>query len=204
MMEKQVISINGEKVYLPDYFHKVASMSGDPENSIPYEVYTENAGCLAFISPVDYSKSLPREREELIRGIRSFLSDNQGIIEVTAENNYVYSIVKNLKEPSGVQYILTYQRFCKDFIVNVQAFFEEMGTTGIRDNVVYMMCQNEKMVGNDQDPFAGWVRDPYDESISTGALMNISEQERFDELFPGFPLTMCREFIRCIVKGEGK
>ena len=41
--------------------------------------------------------------------------------------------------------------------------------------MVYMMCQNEKMVGNDQDPFAGWMRDPYDESISTGALMNISE-----------------------------
>ena len=28
--------------------------------------------------------------------------------------------------------------------------------------------------------------------------MNLSEAEQFDEQFPGFPLTMCREFLRAI------
>ena len=32
--------------------------------------------------------------------------------------------------------------------------------------------------------------------------MNLSEQEQFDEQFPGFPLSMCREFINCVVEGE--
>jgi hypothetical protein len=117
--------------------------------------------------------------------------------------DYVYSIVKNLREPSRVQYILTYQRFYKDFILNVQAFFEEAGTTGIRDTMVYALCSNEGLIGDDdENPLAGWTQDPYDAEITKGALMNLSEQEQFDEQFPGFPLSMCRAFINCVVDGE--
>ena len=47
----------------------------------------------------------------------------------------------------------------------------------------------------------GWTCDPYDEKIDRGALMNISEQERFDEMFPGFPLSMCRELVK-FLNGE--
>ncbi len=182
---------------------KADSMPGDPENSIPYEVQTENAICIAFISAVDYSKQLPRDQGSLIDGIRQFLTGNQGLIKAEAGKDYVYSIVKNLREPSGVQYILTYQRFCKGFILNVQAFFEEAGTTGIRDSVVYALCRKERMLGDDNEhPFAGWSQDPYNPEITEGALMNISEQEQFDEQFPGFPLSMCREFINCVIEGK--
>ena len=202
-MEKQTIFVNDEKIIIPKYYQKVDSMPGDPENSIPYEVQTENALCMVFISAVDYSRQLPREQDELIGGIRQFLADNQGLIKVEVGKDYVYSIVKNLRKPSGVQYILTYQRFCKDFILNVQAFFEEAGMTGIRDSMVYAMCRNEGLLGEDnENPFAGWMQDPYDPEITKGALMNISEQEQFDEQFPGFPLSMCREFINCVVEGE--
>ncbi len=110
-------------------------------------------------------------------------------------DDHVYSIVKTLNEPSGVQYILTYQKFYPEFILNIQAFFEEIGTTGMRDSLVYGWCRKQNLVGTDADPLAGWTKDPYDETIGEGALMNLSEQEQFDEQFPGFPLTMCREFI---------
>ena len=201
-MDKQVIKVNGESVAFPTYYQKVDSMPGDPENSVPYEVQTPNAGCIAFISAEDYSKALPREQDELIGGIRHFLSDNQGLIEVVAENDYVYSIVKNLKEPHGVQYILTYQKFYKDFLINIQGFFEEAGTTGIRETMVYALLKGEDVLGSDDDPFAGWMKDPYDDSITTGARMNLSEQEEFDEKFPGFPLSMCRELVKCLIEED--
>lgn len=200
-MEKQEIYVNGELLCIPSYYQKVDSMPGDPENSVPYEVQTHNSGCIAFISTVDISKALPRKWEDLIRGIRHFLADNQGIIEVVTENDYVYSIVKNLREPSGVQYILTYQKFCKNSIVEIQGFFEEAGTTGIRESMVYAMLHNEKLIGDEENPLAGWMKDPYDENVKKGALMNLSEQEQFDEKFPGFPLSMCREFIKCVTEG---
>lgn len=199
-MEKQKITVNGESIFIPKYYQKVDSMPGDPENSVPYEVQTPNAGCIAFVSAVGFERSLPREIDELTDGIRHFLDDNQGLIKVVSENDYVYSIVKNLKEPHGVQYILTYQRFCKDFILNIQAFFEEAGTTGIRESMVWAMLRNENKVDVD-DPMAGWAEDPYDATVTNGALMNLSEKEEYDEMFPGFPLSMCRELINCIIGG---
>ena len=47
-------------------------------------------------------------------------------------------------------------------------------------------------------PFAGWTKDPYDESYRRGALMNLSELEEFDEQFPGSALSMCRELVKAI------
>ena len=69
--------------------------------------------------------------------------------------------------------------------------------------MVYAICRNEGLLGDDgENPLAGWTQDPYDAEITKGALMNLSEQEQFDEQFPGFPLSMCREFINCVVEGE--
>ena len=93
---------------------------------------------------------------------------------------------------------MNYQRFYPEFILNVQAFFEEIGTTGTRDSVVYEICRRQGLVGADGDFFKGWAKDPYDETITEGALMNLSEQEQFDAQFPGFPLSMCREFVRTL------
>ena len=194
-MKKQIITINGKNISIPEYYQKVDSMPDDPEGAIPYMVQTENAMCFALIFPEDESKSLPRNKESLIAGIRQFLGENQGLIQVETADDHVYSIVKTLNEPSGVQYILTYQKFYPEFILNIQAFFEEIGTTGMRDSLVYGWCRKQNLVGTDADPLAGWTRDPYDETIGEGALMNLSELEQFDEQFPGFPLTMCREFI---------
>ena len=197
-MEYQNVIINGTTISIPEYYQKVDSMPDDPEDSIPFMVQTGNAMCFALIFPVDESKSLPRTKDSLISGIRQFLGKNQGLIRVEVAEDHVYSIVKTLKEPSGVQYILTYQKFLPEFILNIQAFFEEIGTTGIRDSVGYEMCRRQDLVGTEDDPFAGWAKDPYDDTIREGALMNLSEQEQFDEQFPEFPLSMCREFVRAL------
>lgn len=30
--------------------------------------------------------------------------------------------------------------------------------------------------------------------------MNLSEQEMYDDKFPGFPLSMCRELVRALIE----
>ncbi len=197
-MNTQMITIKGKTITIPDYYQRVDPMPDDPEDSIPYMVQTENAMCFALIFPVSESASLPRTKDSLIAGIRPCLSEKQGLIQVEANSDRVFSIVKTLKEPSGVQYILTYQKFYPEFILNIQAYFEEIGTTGIRDTIGYELCRRQNLVGGGDDPLKGWAKDPYDETINFGALMNLSETEQFDKQFPGFPLTMCREFLRAI------
>ena len=51
---------------------------------------------------------------------------------------------------------------------------------------------------------AGWMRDPFDEDWKKGVLMSVSELEEFDQFFPGFPLTLCREFIGALIDGSGQ
>ena len=197
-MSTQKVDVNGMVISIPAYYQKLNSMPDDPEGSVSYGVQTENAECFALLFPIAASQAMPRNREAVIAGIRQCLGEDQGIIQVEATDNYVYSIVKTLKQPSDVQYVLTYQRFYQNSVLNVQAFFDESGTTGIRDSMVYEFCRRENIVGSDDDPFMGWAQDPYDSNIRHGALMNISEQDQFDDKFVGFPLSMCREFIRAL------
>ena len=106
-MKYQNVTINGKSISIPEYYQKVDSLPDIPEDSVPYVVQTENALCLVLISAADYSKSLPKDKDSLIAGIRQYLGENQGLIQVETAEDYVYSIVKTLQEPSGVQYILT-------------------------------------------------------------------------------------------------
>lgn len=168
-MEKQIVNLEAIKVSIPDYYQKVNSMPDDPKDSVPYMVQTEHAICLALLSLVDKSEMLPRTKDSLIAGIRKDLDDNQGLVQVEVYDDYLYTIVKTLHKPSGVQYTLTYQRFYPDVILNIQAFFEEAGTTGLRDNLVYSMCRKHNIVGSAEDPFQGWMRDPYDGTVTKGA-----------------------------------
>ena len=203
MQNKQPITINNQTIYIPDYWDQVQSMPDDPKDSVAYMVQSEYAACVALLFPTDESASLPRTKGALINGVRQYLAENQGLIRVEVEKDYLYTIVKTLKEPSGVQYVLTYQRFYPEFILNVQAFFEESGMTGMRDNAVFGKLRSEGIVGNDEDPFAGWMRDPYDKDWKKGALMNMSELEEFDPYFPGFPLSICREFVSVLTDENG-
>ncbi|MCR5092976.1 MAG: hypothetical protein K6B72_03285 [Lachnospiraceae bacterium] len=201
-MEKKALNVNGETIYIPAYYQRVDPMPGDPENATPFEVQTENARCIAFVSAESPAKAMPDDQKGLISGVRQFLAENQGLIRAEADKERAYTIVKNLQEAQGVQYILTYQKFCREFLVSIQAFFAEAGTTGLRESMIYSLCRNEGILGNEKNPLDGWTKDPYDDSITAGALMNLSEHEKFDERFPGFPLTMCRELVKCLAGEE--
>lgn len=201
-MNTQTITIRGRSFTIPEYYQNVDPMPDDPEESVPCMTGTDNAVCFMIAYPAEMSKSLPRTKDDLIAGIRKYLGDNQGLIQVEAEEDHVFSIVKSLMEPGGVQYIFTYQKFYPDFILEINAFFEEAGIKGQRDSMVYGLCSKQGIVGSGEDPFKGWACDPYDESIRQGKLMNLSEHEKYDAMFPGHPLSMCRELIRVLTGND--
>ena len=44
-----------------------------------------------------------------------------------------------------------------------------------------------------------WSADPYSPDFRAGALMNLSEQEKFDEAFPSHPLSELRSFVSAFI-----
>ena len=174
-------------------------MPGDPADSKPFMVQSPNAACFLMLWPITVDIAMPLDKQVVIDSIHGFLSENQGLIQVEADKDYVYSIVKSLKEEGGAQYILTFQKFFGESVLNIQAYFDEIGTTGIRDTMVYALCRRENVVGDEKNPFADWTCDPYEVSYKKGALMNLSEQEKYDDMFPGFPLSICREVVRTLL-----
>lgn len=197
-MDYQEVSIRNHTIQIPVYYQKVDSLPDDPEESIPFMIQTENASCFVLAFPIPLTKAMPQDKEVVISSIRSFMGANQGLIQVEADDDKVYSIVKTLKQEGGVQYTLTCHKYFQDCALCIQGFFDEIGTTGLRDTIVYEMCRRNNLVGTEDEPFKGWTCDPYDASIREGALMNLSEQEIYDDKFPDFPLSMCRELVRML------
>lgn len=54
----------------------------------------------------------------------------------------------------------------------------------------------EGMVGENLE---GWAKDPYDENVAEGMLMNLSEQRAIDEAFPNHPLSVIRQLADFII-----
>ena len=183
---------------MPDYYVQVDAMPEDPENSVPMCAQSNSANIFTIAYPIDVMQAMPFENPQLvIDGIHEALSDDQGLIEVgsgytKADAPYIYSIVKTKMEPTGVQYILTYQIREKKYAVNLQGFFDEAGVTGQRDAMIYAALQNQGLLAADLE---GWMKDPYDPDYSRGLLMNLSEQVQYDEAFPEHPLSMARELV---------
>ena len=198
-MELQTVDVVGRGILIPAYYRKLNSMPEDPNNSVSYGIETDHTSCFMILYPSTTFRSFPPDQKKVIIRTRIHLADNQGIIKIEANVKYAYSIIKTLRKPHGVLYTLTYQKFYPNFTVNIQAFFDEIGTTGIRDATIYELYRRNNTVYFENGQIYGWARDPYDTSITKGALMNLSEQEEFDSAFPDFPLSMCRDLVKVLM-----
>jgi len=209
-METRFVTVGCIEYRIPGMFQIVDSEPDDPVGSIPLMTQTDQALCFVLAHPISADQCMPLDRETVIDAIRGFLQPNQGLIEVesgsTADFQYVYSIVKTLKSdaghPAGVQYVLAMDVVSKAGVTHFQGFFDEAGTTGMRDAVVFEICKRDGLVGNADDPFEGWTADPYDAQWRSGALMKLSERRRFDAMFPAHPLSVARGFVACIVGSD--
>ena len=190
-------------------YEQVKSLPDDPKDSIPLMASTENADCLVMLYPISEEQAMPfDEPESVIEGIHGCLDDDQGLIEV--ENgktksglSYIESIVKRFDaEHHGVSYCLTLSIQYPNKILMAHGFFNETGTTGIRDTMVYAALSESGKVKATEEGIEGWNKDPYDENFTRGNLKNCSEDKEFDQFFPAHPLSECRRILQYILENN--
>lgn len=190
-------------ITLPDYLTKLDRLPEDPENIDLYGAQ----GSQTYIIVRTWSEAASDDgfdKDAIIDGIHDCLNDNQGLIEVevcqtTNGFDSYFSIVKTLKEPSGVIYTVFIRITIDGTDQIIQGYFEEYGETGTRDHTIFVYGLKEKWFDTSLN---GWMKDPYDENFTKGILMNVSEEERFDEAFPEHPLSIAREFIQFVIENN--
>lgn len=189
---------------LPENFKVVKNEPGDPENCVSYGMATPM--CNAFIQafPINRRKAMEYDdTKPIIDGIHHTLSDSQALIEVKngktdGGRQYVYSIIKNKMEPSGIGYFMLLHVAYDNLAISINGHFIESGMTGIRDSTIFELAIRKGLVSaTNQD---NWWFDPYDNDFKHPFLMNLSEQEHIDEHFPDHPLSQCRQFVKLITQ----
>lgn len=188
---------------LPKKYEPLRSLPDDPEGALSYSKESRNALCFVQSYPIKEKETMPmNDTKAIIDGIHDSLGDNQGLIEANQGmtrygKQYVFSIVKSGREPSGMNYILTMHFVKKGKALCLKGQFEERGTTGIRDTTVYEYARRQELLkGNGLE---GWMKDPYDENYTRGIRMNLSERREYDRSFPHHPLSELRAFIDYII-----
>ncbi|MBO4380362.1 MAG: hypothetical protein J5784_05100 [Muribaculaceae bacterium] len=193
-------------IKMPSDYQLVKSMPEDPNHCLNYMKQTPNSIGFVQLFPLALQSAMEFGDEQvLIDGIHRTLAENQALIEVGSgkkggDYHYIYSIIKTRREPSGVNYYLLLDVHYGEAVLRVKAFFDESGMTGQRDVMVFELMRREgKVVINDDGAITGWMKDPYDANISKSYLMNLSEDKRFDPLFPDHPLSQCRTLLQHLV-----
>lgn len=179
---------------LPNFYQKLESTPDDPPRSEIYGVRGETFQSIVRMFPLPKEYAMPLNTSEIIKGIHANLGDNQGIIEIEkgkTKNGYdfVYSIIKTKLEPSGLEYFLRMHIFSKE-VIELDIFSDEIGTTGMRENMVFAMLKLKN--------FDDWSCDPYDKEYKKGLLMNKSEDRKYDDMTRGHPLTELRKTLEFI------
>ncbi len=177
-----------------------------PKDTIAYGMANDGTNALVVCVGVSEEASMDFDDPNgLIEKIHNEMcSEETGLIEVksgiaAAGGKYIYHIMKTRKTsqdglPLGVAYSVNFNIQIRDTIQFLNGSFEEVGATGMRDALV--MAMQDKL-GN---PTGLWQMDPYDESFKKGFLMNWSEQDIFDEMFPEHPLSEARKLIQEIIE----
>ncbi len=178
--------------------------------SVCYRKRTELSDNLVMVfrtSP-EYAMD-PDDKTGLIDGIHKHLEETQGLVEVKSGetsrgNKYIYSIVKNLSadQGGGVRYYLRLNLFSDEEIIELQADFTEIGITGARESIGFLLAQKAGLANITNEGFKGWFQDPYDPEYKKGRLKNLSENEGFDALLPEHPLSQARELLLAVLMDE--
>lgn len=185
-------------IKIPNYLERLKPLPEDPLFKQIYGFWGESFNAIVELFPVQSQMMvMPYDEQELIDGIHSSLADDQGLIKVEraktkAGNEFIYSIIKTYMGPKdGVQYFLRLQMLKGNKFYETCSFFSEANNTGTRESIIMSKYLSEKK----ESGMNGWSCDPYDPLFQRGILMNISEEQYYDRLFPNHPLTKIREFV---------
>lgn len=173
-----------------------------------------DATAWATVVPADTRYRIPvGDPQEIIDGLRHLIvddakSDEQwGIIEVqtgkTAQHarDYSFALLKVLGENGDLCYTFWCDIHEHGDIVKIEGVFREGPVTGIRASVVMadLLERGEVSVESLGEDSTGWTTDPYDPEWTAGALMNRSEDECYDKMFPTHPLSLARALASHLV-----
>lgn len=189
---------------LPKEYNVFKKTPAAPMYSVNYGKKTSS--CVSFMQsfPISAKHTMDYYNiQKIISEIHQSLGDNQALIEVRAgktKNNrqYVNSIVKTKGEPSGVQYYMLMHIAYESVAINVNGHFIETGMTGLRDTTIWELACRKGIVSSTNN--SKWCFDPYDKTLKRPYLMNLSETEEYDEMFPDHPLSQCRKFIQIVIQ----
>ena len=195
------------KVLLPDGYVRIKYKNPlkEMERSIIhsetfYQKTVSTSDDIVMICKIDAKDAMnPADVQGLIDGIHQNLSDSQGMIEVKSGKTnrgytYIYSIIKDLssKRALGVKYYLRLNLFHGQDIVEIQANFSEINTTGQREAMSHVLAKKAGLMEIEEDP--------YDPTFKKGKLKNLAEKEGLDGLFPENPLTQCHELLLAVLQ----
>ena len=198
-------------VTLPQKYEKIKKAPENiviPTDATAYGMTNDNTEAFLFLfqipgnGPLDYDNS-----EGLIESLHNSMEDNSGLIEVKAGNTksgckYIYQILKhstasNDDMPKGNTYTFNLSILNGNTTWYMEGRFIEKGITGVRDNTIFANMKIEGLIGSD---FEGWSVDPYDPDFKKGFLMNLSEQDKYDDMFQAHPLSEARRLIMFITE----
>lgn len=110
----------------------------------------------------------------------------------------IKTIFKIPQEPTGMVYLASYTIPFQDysFVFKIQA--PELGVTGIRDSVIVEKLLGEGKITFGDEGLENWFIDPYDAEYKEGTVMNKSEKEIYDDMFPEHPLSLARAVLQKI------
>ena len=200
----QEIKLADQTIVIPADFQKLRRLPDDPADSAAYGAQTDGTSCFLLIYPTQKTRAMPFDDVDSIsKGIHASLGDKQGLIEINSlmdseGRKCGYTVVKSLKQPSGVQYNLTLQIHYPNNVIHFQGFFDEGKITGTRDAMILSMAMQQGIL--QPGSLERWSKDPYDESYNKGVPRNLSEDEAYDELFPDHPLSVLWRFVRTVLQ----
>jgi len=174
------------------------------EKNSDIKVWDNEVGDILSLNFFDKKPDIPVSLSnitELRKFYRKMVTEaGGGIIKIEVikikELQAIENIFKMPMQPSGMIYVASFTIPFRDksYVIKVQC--PEQGITGERDSVVFASFANfDDEDDEDFDPFKGWMKDPYDESLTNGLLMNLSEDEKYDEKFPNHPLSRARKSL---------
>ncbi len=197
----------GPTLALAEYWQQSGLLPDDPPGTQAFGyLFSDDATGTVTTRPYPTKYAMPLDKDQMIDGLLeadAVVAGQAGLIEVDVERTssgvpFVYSLMKIKQESGGVQYNLTLHLHA-EHVQQVQGFFIEGHTTGVRDAAVYEIARQNNWLHEPtaDDPMGGWARDPYTE-LKTGFVMNMSELPDFDGQFPAHPLSMAREVIGAV------
>lgn len=188
---------------IPENYRFIERTTDSLDEATYINSQTNQANCVVLAAPIEGSGIALLTQAETAGFACETADPALGIIEAGSgksnDFSYAYFILKELLSdagiPPGAQYFLFMDATSNSGTMRFHGRFEETGCTGIRESIAHEICRQEGIVG---DGFDGWFTDPCGLGAQN-APANLSEDPRFDAMFPDHPLSKAREFVRYVL-----